>query len=485
MINEEKVRELFNIALCDSKSDDSRVQKQSASYYGWDYIWKEGLKSFFTGTFAFAGLVVMWVAVNAAELLDRINKLDFKAMGVTIGILYIAFMAVYIFVTIVVYTARYKAGRREVRKYANHLKAVGRIYSREEKMKRYGGFMNKLLEIKDKAVKFCGEYEHFILPVVRFAVAFIAFITIDLNIGYMAKISSMLVALLLALVCALLPVNAILWIASIMILLDMYALSIEVFAITFVLFLVLYFVYFRFAPKDGMLVILTPICFQLHIPSVMPVAAGLLRRAYSVVAIICGTLLYYFLDGIRQNASALAEVVDKKGQSTTKLNVTMGQLLDNKEMFIVMAIFVITTLVVYQVRRLKINNSWTVATIAGGLVQLVALVVAYLVLGLPEKIIWLVLSTVAAIFAGVVIQFIFMNLDYARTENVQFEDDEYYYYVKAVPKKMIAKEEKVVKHFGNTGSLGKKIQRHNQENISKEAIAKDLEIDENIFEDDK
>ena len=35
MINEEKVRELFNIALCDSKSDDSRIQKQSASYYGW------------------------------------------------------------------------------------------------------------------------------------------------------------------------------------------------------------------------------------------------------------------------------------------------------------------------------------------------------------------------------------------------------------------------------------------------------------------
>lgn len=63
-----------------------------------------------------------------------------------------------------------------------------------------------------------------------------------------------------------------------------------------------------------------------------------LRRAYLVVAIICGTLLYYFLDGIRQNASALAEVVDKKGQSTTKLNVTMGQLLENKEMLIVMAI---------------------------------------------------------------------------------------------------------------------------------------------------
>ena len=50
---------------------------------------------------------------------------------------------------------------------------------------------------------------------------------------------------------------------------------------------------------------------------------------------------------------------------------------------------------------------------------------------------------------------------------------------------MIAKEEKVVKHFRNTGRLGKKIPRHNKENIRKEDIAKDLEIDENIFEDDK
>ena len=35
-------------------------------------------------------------------------------------------------------------------------------------------------------------------------------------------------------------------------------------------------------------------------------------------------------------------------------------------------------------------------------------------------------------------QFLFMNLDYARTERVQFEDDDYYYYVKAVPKKTVA-----------------------------------------------
>ena len=35
---------------------------------------------------------------------------------------------------------------------------------------------------------------------------------------------------------------------------------------------------------------------------------------------------------------------------------------------------------------------------------------------------------------GFLIEFLCFNLDYSRTEKVQFEDDEYYYYVKAVPK---------------------------------------------------
>ena len=37
------------------------------------------------------------------------------------------------------------------------------------------------------------------------------------------------------------------------------------------------------------------------------------------------------------------------------------------------------------------------------------------------------------------------NVDYNRTEIVQFEDDEYYYYVKAVPKNVVAAADKKVK----------------------------------------
>ena len=53
------------------------------------------------------------------------------------------------------------------------------------------------------------------------------------------------------------------------------------------------------------------------------------------------------------------------------------------------------------------------------------------------KTVGMILGNLVAIAIGFVMEFIFMDLDYSRTERVQFEDDDYYYFVKAVPKKMV------------------------------------------------
>ncbi|MEE1034627.1 MAG: hypothetical protein U0L06_08700 [Agathobacter sp.] len=134
MINEDKVKELFYVARYDSEED--RFQKQMSSYYGWDFIWKEVLKSFFTGTLAFTGLTVLAVFTNAKQLLADINKIDFQSVGVMLGLIYIAFMLAYIMITIIVYAVRYKTGRKKARQYMEHLKRVGKMYKREEKLKR-------------------------------------------------------------------------------------------------------------------------------------------------------------------------------------------------------------------------------------------------------------------------------------------------------------------------------------------------------------
>lgn len=349
--------------------------------------------------------------------------------------------------------------------------------------------MTNLLEIKDRLIRFYSKYETYLFPVVKFIVAIVLFTVINMNIGFMEKISRFPIALILALVCAILPVNATIWLAAFVVLADMYALSMEVAVTTLVLFAALFFLYFRFAPKDGFAAVLTPVCFKLNIPYVMPIGCSLLRDAYSVVAIICGTVIYYFLDGIHQNSGTLKNVVadGETAATTSKFDISVGQLFSNKEMYLVIAIFTITAIVVYLVRRLEVEHAWTLAIISGVLIEVVGLFAGYLVLNVSGKTLGLLIGNILSLLISFVIQFLFMNLDYARTERVQFEDDDYYYYVKAVPKKMVAVKEVTVKHFGNTASMGKRIDRSKrtltpeEEETSRKVIAKELDIDEDLL----
>lgn len=155
--------------------------------------------------------------------------------------------------------------------------------------------MTTLLELKEKLVRFYGKYEVYITPIVKFIVAFAALMTIDRNIGYMELVSSTPVALILGLLCAILPVGGTIFIAAVVILADMYALSIEVCLVALLLFVLIYFIYFRFAPRQGMGVLLTPICFRLNIPYVIPVGMGSAGgRHILVFAVICGIRWFTF-----------------------------------------------------------------------------------------------------------------------------------------------------------------------------------------------
>ena len=58
------------------------------------------------------------------------------------------------------------------------------------------------------------------------------------------------------------------------------------------------------------------------------------------------------------------------------------------------------------------------------------------------------MSAVLGAVTGLVLELLFFSVRViSRTENIQFEDDEYYYYVKAVPKVGVAVPEKKVKRI--------------------------------------
>ena len=309
--------------------------------------------------------------------------------------------------------------------------------------------MTKIIEIKDKVFRFCAEYDSYLKYLYKFLAAFVLFNVINGSIGFMEKISTMPIALLLALICCLLPQSVTILAAGLLVLLNLYALSLEVALVAFLIFVLLFLLYFRFAPQDGMLFILTPIFFKLGIPYILPIGTGLLRKAYSVTAVICGTVAFYFVDGIHQNITTLGDAVaGGDGGTNVKITVTIGQLLGNKEMFLAVGIFALSAIMVSIIRKLSVDNAWKIAIISGVLVQISGLFAGYLLFNMSDKTAGMIIGNVIAMILGFVIEFLFMDLDYERTERVQFEDDDYYYFVKAVPKKMVTSTEKTVKHFG-------------------------------------
>lgn len=233
--------------------------------------------------------------------------------------------------------------------------------------------MTTLLEIKEKLIRFYGKNEIYLLPVIKFVFALFTFLMINNSIGYMKFISRTPVALILALVCSVIPVNGMIVLAALVSLLDFYALSLEVCLVGLLLFAVIYFIYFRFAPKSGFNAILTPICFKLHIPYIVPVGTGLLSEAYSVISVACGTVLYFFIRGVGENANALGSAAEESDSSASKIVIALNQLVGNKEMYLVLVIFVIAALMVYLIRRLDIEHAWTIALMSGILFEMIGL----------------------------------------------------------------------------------------------------------------
>ena len=314
--------------------------------------------------------------------------------------------------------------------------------------------MTDLLEIREKIKLFYSRFEAFILPVVKFLLAFIVLNVLNDRMGYMtqlegriAQLDNIAVVLIVSLMCSFLPTSAMIFFAVIFSLLYMYALSIEVALVGLCMYLVMFLLFFRFSPRDSLVVVLTPLLFALRIPYVMPIAVGLVCGPASIVSLCCGVAVYYLLQAVVGNAPTISTMADS--ESTAKLRLVIDGILNNREMLVMIGAFAITALAVYLIRRMSIDYSWTIAMVSGALINIVVLLIGDLLYDINISLGWVLLGMLLALAAAKVIEFFRFCVDYSRTEKVQFEDDEYYYYVKAVPKMTVAVSEKTVKRINS------------------------------------
>ena len=302
--------------------------------------------------------------------------------------------------------------------------------------------MTKLLVIREYLKHFYSKYEIYLRPVWKLLLAFISLMTVNDKLGYMSQIDNAVVVLIVALMCSFLPTGCIAVFSALFIVLHLYALSMESALVMLMVLVVMFLLYFRFTPKDSIVLLLTPLAFVLKIPYVMPLAMGLVGTPVSVISVACGTVVYFFLAFISGNATTITVLED---DITTRFRFFIDGLIDNKEMIVTIVAFSIALIIVYLIRRMPVDYSWTIAMIAGTLINIVMLLVGDLMYDTKVSIVGVFVGSIVSVLIAKVLQFFIFSVDYSRTERVQFEDDEYYYYVKAVPKLNVATPTKTVK----------------------------------------
>ena len=291
--------------------------------------------------------------------------------------------------------------------------------------------MNALLIIRDTFRAVYARYGAFLRPVLKLLLAFVMLIAIEKGMGYEAMLAKPAVILAASFVCVLFPWGFISAMAGAYVAGNMFAVSPIMAAATAAFGIMVFVLYYGFKPGTGIIISLIPLMFFFRIPFIMPLVLGLTIGIYSVVPAAIGVIAWQLIHYFAENVSSLGE--SKDILATSQLTDACRQIMGNKYMLITILAFVLCIGIVSIISNSSIDNSRVLAVSAGTGVLAVLMIFGGVLVGEESVFLSIIGLIISYALAFLYVQ-VFFSADYSRTERLRYEDDDYYYYVKAVPK---------------------------------------------------
>ncbi|MDO5294679.1 MAG: hypothetical protein Q4F05_18235 [bacterium] len=306
--------------------------------------------------------------------------------------------------------------------------------------------MTQLLVLKERIRTFYQKYEMYIEPIMKFLIAFIVFKLINSHLGYDERFSKLIVILGLSVISAFTPSTILVLLAAIYTVIHVYAISPFLAIIAVIVLLIIYVLFARVSPKCGYVILAVPILYLLNLQYTVPILMGLIATPITIVPVCSGVIVYYlFLD--IQNAALTSNATANVDDILVLYKQVINGLLGNKTMLLTLCVFAIVLVITYLIRNLAIDHAFEISIISGGACTILLYLIGDFVLDSSGLILKMIIGTILSSIIVYIIQFFRLTLEYSRVEHVQFEDDHYYYYVKAVPKVKVTTPEKSVKRF--------------------------------------
>ncbi len=333
--------------------------------------------------------------------------------------------------------------------------------------------MMPLLVFRERVKNFYQKYDTYLIPVIKFIFALTSFLVINYEIGYDSRLRSIPIVLALSLLSAFTPSAVMILLAAVMVVIHVYSVSPFLSVIVILLLLIVYLLFARFTPRLGYVLFAIPILYFIKIPYMVPILLGVIATPVAVVPTACGLFIYYLLQVIKTAVSM--QQTTSVGDILKTYIYVIDELISNKQMVISIAIFALVLLVVYYVRRMKFDYAFEFSIAAGALVGILAFLISDYVLDQTGQILSMILGTIVSAGIVYIIHFFKLTLDYSGAEYVQFEDDVYYYYVKAVPKVTVTTPQMKIKHINVKNSVHglSKNQDHKPAEVQEELLSEE------------
>ncbi len=307
--------------------------------------------------------------------------------------------------------------------------------------------MMVLLVLKERLRSIYGRFAVPLHALFKFCLSMAAMLLLNHHLGFMTRLKNPLAVAGIALACSCLPYGAISFILAAVMLLHIYVVSLEIALLTLIFLILVALLYYGLQPRDSYWLILTPLAFLFKVPYVIPLLAGLSGSLSSIVPVSCGISVFYILDYVKQNAGVLTN--DASIDITQKYVQLIKAMLSNQMMVVFLIVCAVGILVVYLLRMLSVDYAWILSIVIGMITMLVAVYVGTILFGVTISIQELLVGILVSMVIAGIYHFFVFAVDYSRTEYVQFEDDDYVYYVKAVPKIVVSAPDVRVQRINN------------------------------------
>jgi len=218
---------------------------------------------------------------------------------------------------------------------------------------------------------------------------------------------------------------------------------IELTILTVLFLLCLLFFYIRLAPKESVLILCTIAAYYLRIPYLVPLLAGLYCSVTALIPIAIGVLIWHLIpvmdDLLRLTTSAGLNVMDMPESMGTIMPELFNNVLSNQDWIFTAFIFAMVVLAVYGISRINLDFSKEISIGLGALLTILSFLIAHFLADMNVQIGEIVLFVILSAIIAVIVRFFDIVLDYSKSERVEFEDEENFYYVKVIPKVLLSR----------------------------------------------